>query len=545
VTRRYPIRTVAPLLLALMLLAPSSGMALAQATPGASPVASGVDWWQGATCYEIFVRSFSDSDGDGNGDLRGIVEKLDYLNDGVPGEGDDLGVTCIWLMPVMQSVSYHGYDVTDYETVEEDYGTNEDFLALMDAAHERGIRVIIDLPLNHTSVEHPWFRDAASNPDSPYRDWFIFAPEDQGYTGPWGQRVWHESPAGGEFYYGIFDASMPDLNYRNPGVNAEIERITAFWLTEMGVDGFRLDAVKHVIEDGQVQESTPETIQWLREFGAFIRTVKPEAYTVGEVAGVGAASLGPYYPDTLDQYFQFELAQTVVNAASFGNGRQLLPVVSGTVNGLPDQRFATFLTNHDQKRVGSQLGGDTGKLRVAGMLLLSLPGTAFIYYGEEIGMQGDKPDPRIRTPMQWSGDVAGGFTTGTPWEPLQPGWEEITVAAQAGDPASVLATYRAWGQLRERHFALRTGEYLPVTRDDASIVSFVRQTDEETLLVVVNLGADPTEGQVLTVPEGITGATTDLFSGEASAGIAADGTFPIPAVAGRSGTVLRVGNAGE
>ncbi len=230
------------MLLALMLMVSSFGMALAQATPGASPVATETGWWQGATCYEIFVRFF-----------------------------------------------------------EEDYGTNDDFLALMDAAHERGIRVIIDLPLNHTSVEHPWFQGAASHPESPYRDWYIFAPEDQGSSGPWDQQGWHKSPVGDEFYYSIFDASMPDLDYRNPDVNDEIERITAFWLTEMGVDGFRLDAVKHVIEDGQIQESTPETIQWLREFGTFIRSVKPEAYTVGEVSGVGTASLASYYPDMLDQ----------------------------------------------------------------------------------------------------------------------------------------------------------------------------------------------------------------------------------------------------
>jgi glycosidase len=222
-----------------------------------------------------------------------------------------------------------------------------------------------------------------------------------------------------------------------------------------------------------------------------------------------------------------------------------LPVINGTVNGLPDQRFATFLTNHDQTRVGAQVGGDVDRLRGTGMLLLSLPGTPFIYYGEEIGMHSDKPDPRIRTPMQLSADASGGFTAGIPWEPLQPGWEEITVAAQANDPASLLATYRAWGQLREQYPSLQMGEYIPVTSDDASMVSLVRRTDEETLLVVINLGSNPTEGQVLTAPEGITGATTDLFSGEASARIAADAAITVPALAGWFGTVLRVETAGE
>jgi alpha-amylase len=202
------------------------------------------------------VRSFADSDGDGNGDLQCLSGKLDYLNDGKPGEGDVLGVTCIWLMPIMQSPSYHGYDVTDYMMAEDDYGTNEDFLEMMEEAHARNIRVIIDFPINHTSSEHPWFAEAHSSPESSYRDWYIFKDENPGYVGPWSQQVWPPAPAGDGVYYGIFDASMPDLDYTNPAVNAGIERITQFWLTEMGVDGFRLDAVKHMIEDGQAQENT-------------------------------------------------------------------------------------------------------------------------------------------------------------------------------------------------------------------------------------------------------------------------------------------------
>jgi glycosidase len=514
---------------------------MAQGTPSASPVAGGGGaWWQGAACYEIFVRSFSDSDGDGIGDLQGLIGKLDYLNDGQPGEGDDLGVTCIWLMPIMQSPSYHGYDVTDYLTVEDDYGTNDDFLRLMDEAHARNIRVVIDFPINHTSSEHPWFTEAASDPDSGYRDWYIFEDEDAGYIGPWGQPVWHSSPAGGDFYYGIFDSGMPDLDYTNPEVNTEIERITEFWLTEMGVDGFRLDAVKHMIEDGEAQENTPQTITWLEEYSAFIRSVEPDAFTVGEVNGSGTDGLLPYYPDTLDEYFQFELAQTIVNSASFGSARQLGPILNGSVGRLPDGRWGTFLTNHDQKRIASQLGGDFDKLRVAGMLLLSLPGTPFMYYGEEIGMPGDKPDPRLRTPMQWAGDSGGGFTSGTPWAAMQPGWEELNVAAQGDDLGSVLATYRAWGQLREMHPALQTGDYIPIESGNQGMLAFVRQAEEETVLVFINLGSNPTEALAMTAPEGISGRTTDLFTGEASIAIGSDGTFTLPPMDGRSGTVVQI-----
>lgn len=526
--------------LSLLLFVPSPAMAFAQPAPIASPVSGESSWWQGATCYEIFVRSFADSDGDGNGDLQGVIDHLDYLNDGTPGVGNDLGVTCIWLMPIMQSPSYHGYDVTDYDTVEEDYGTNQDFLALMDEAHARNIRVIIDLPVNHSSAEHPWFVDASTNPDSGYRDWYIFEDDDPGYIGPWSQQVWHRGPAGDEFYYGIFDASMPDLDYINPDVNAEMERIAGFWLTGMGVDGFRLDAVKHMIEDGDAQENTPQSIAWLEQFAAFIESVKPGAYTVGEVNGAGTDGLLPYYPDTLSQYFQFELAQTVVNASNFGSARQLYPILNGAAARLPDQRWGTFLTNHDQKRIGSQLGGDPEKLRVAGMMLLSLPGTPFIYYGEEIGMPGDKPDPQIRTPMQWSSEPNGGFTTGTPYEALQPGWEELNVAAQEDDPESLLATYRAWSQLREMHPALQTGKYLPIEGENRNVLAFVRQTSEQTLIVFINPGSEPTEGIAMSTPEGISGQTTDLFTGEAGIEIATDGSFTLPPMDARSGTVVQI-----
>jgi glycosidase len=517
------------------------GAVVAAQTPVASPVTEqGGQWWQGAACYEIFVRSFMDSDGDGIGDFQGLISKLDYLNDGKPGEGDDLGVTCIWLMPIMESPSYHGYDVADYETVESDYGTNEDFLAFMDAAHARNIRVIIDLPINHTSSEHPWFREAIADENSPYRDWYIFQDENPGYTGPWGQDVWHETPGGDDFYYGIFVDTMPDLNYMNREVNEEIRRITEFWLTKMGVDGFRMDAIKHVIEDGRQQENTPQSIEWLRRYAAFVKSVKPEAYIIGEVFGGGTDSLLPYYPDTADHYFQFELAQAMINTSNFGSARTLGPILTRTYETLPDQRWGTFLTNHDQPRYASQVRDDPAKLRVGAMMLLSFPGTPYIYYGEEIGMPGDKPDPNIRTPMQWSGEVGGGFTTGTPYTVMQPGWEELNVAAQAGDPEGVLAIYREWGQLREVHPALQTGTFTLLESENTSILAFVRQHEEETLIVFINTGSKPTGELTFTAPSGVSGSTTDLFSGEVSVTINDDGTFTLPPMEGRSGTIVQV-----
>ena len=199
-------------------------------------------WWNDTVFYEVFVRSFQDSDGDGIGDLQGLIDRLDYLNDGDPATASDLGVTGIWLMPVAQSPSYHGYVTADYYTVEQDYGSNEGFQRLIDEAHRRGIKVLVDLVLNHTSIEHPWFIDSASGPDSDKRDWYIWRPSDDGSRAPWvgGGPVWHKQ--GDAYYFGLFWEGMPDLNYRNPEVTAEMQNAARFWLEEMGVDGFRLDA---------------------------------------------------------------------------------------------------------------------------------------------------------------------------------------------------------------------------------------------------------------------------------------------------------------
>jgi glycosidase len=277
-----------------------SGLGAASASrQGATPAPPTSPWWDDAVCYEVFVRSFFDSDGDGIGDLNGLTAKLDFINDGDPSGGDDLGATCIWLMPIMEAASYHGYDVVDYFTVERDYGTNDDFKRLVAEAHRRGIRVVIDLVLNHTSRDNPWFQDALTNPDSPYRDWYIWSSENPDYLGPWGQEVWHTAPGDDEEYYGIFWEGMPDLNYRNPGVTAEAETISAFWLAEMDVDGFRLDAIKHLIEEGEIQEDTAATHEWLRGYRAFLDEIAPDALTIGEIFGSTASSLAPYYPDQL------------------------------------------------------------------------------------------------------------------------------------------------------------------------------------------------------------------------------------------------------
>ncbi len=482
--------------------------ALAQATPVTNTLDDGL-WWRGALFYEVFVRAFQDSDGDGIGDFAGLIARLDHLNSDT-GNDASLGVQALWLMPIMASPSYHGYDVTDYETVNPNFGTNHDFKALVDALHSRDMRVIIDYPINHTSVEHPWFIEAASDPASPKRDWYIFAEENPGYLGPWGQQVWHSNPHGSGYYYGIFDSGMPDLNFRNAEVNAEVHRITEFWLTEMGVDGFRMDAIKHVIESGQIQEGTPETIEWIRTFANWVREIKPDAFTVGEVMGSGTDGLQPYYPDTLDAYFHFQLAQEIVNGANFGNAVKITNFVKGAVERLPDQRWGTFLTNHDQERIASTLKGDMGKLGVAAMIMLSLPGIPFMYYGEEIGMQGTKPDPNIRTPMQWSTEAHGGFTTGIPFTPPQSDWETVNVELQSNDPSSLLTLYRTWGTARANHEAIRIGDYQALDTDQRSVMAFTRSTAGQSVLVVINMGKTESEPVHLSPGEGISLATSAL-----------------------------------
>jgi glycosidase len=503
-------------LLALLLALPSFAAVAAPATPVVSPMASpgatpqagaAVPWWRSGVCYEVFVRSFFDSNGDGVGDLDGLIEKLDYLNDGDPKTTTDLGVTCLWLMPIMQAESDHGYDVTDYFKVERDYGTNADFRRLMPEAHKRGIRIIIDLVLNHTSDQNLWFIDAASNPQSPYRDWYIFSKTDPGYAGPWGEQVWHPLPNGQGFYYGIFDKSMPDLNYRDPAVTAEMKKVAQYWLTTMDADGFRLDAVKHLIEDGQVQENTPETLAWLKDYGGYVRQVKPDSFTVGEVSGATTDTLEQYEPDLLDEYFHFVFAQQTLNAAQIGIGRPWSQVLGGAVDRLPDERFATFLTNHDQTRTGTALNGNVDAEKMAAFLLLTAPGTPFIYYGEEIGMMGTKPDPRIRTPMQWSGGPGGGFTTGTPWEPPQADWRTRTVAAQRADPASLWHTYQQLVTLRVANPALNGGTYAPLRANSVNVVAFTRTAPGQQVLVIANLGRTPTGNLT------ITGAQSGLIAG--------------------------------
>jgi glycosidase len=457
-------------------------------------------WWRDRIFYEVFVRSFADSDGDGTGDLRGLTQKLDYLNDGDPATTDDLGVGALWLMPVAESPSYHGYDVTDYRAVEPDYGTEDDFRALMAAAHERGIAVIVDLVLNHTSIDHPWFRDART-PGSEHDDWYVWSTDGVPSAGPGGRRVWHKD--GDRWYYAYFWEGMPDLNVANPEVAAELDEVASFWLDDVGVDGFRLDAARHLIEDGAKLENTQASFDWLAGFRTRVKDDRPDTLVLGEVWDATSMSSRYVREGSLDLTFDFGLAGATIGAIRSGDATSLRAAQQEVADSYPPGGLATFLTNHDQNRVASELGSDAAAVKLAASLLLLGQGVPFIYYGEEIGMTGRKPDERIRTPMRWDGSQpAAGFSTDAPWETLSEDPAGTDVAAQGADPGSLLSTYRVLGQLRASHPALSRGDWTSVDASEPGVHAYLRQADGETVLVVANLGDETVAGVALTLEAG-------------------------------------------
>ena len=454
-------------------------------------------WWKDAAFYEIFVRSFYDSNGDGIGDLQGIIQKLDYLNDGDPQTHTDLGVTGIWLMPINPSPSYHGYDVTDYYNVNPQYGTLDDMRALVSEAHKRGMKIIIDLVLNHTSVTNPWFV-AANNGDPQYRDWYIWADKNPGYKGPWGEDVWHMGKTG--YYYGIFTAAMPDLNYNNPAVTAEMDKIASFWLKDVGIDGFREDAAKHIIEDGTTQENTPATLAWLKTFQSYDQSINPQVMTVGEIQS-GTDAIAAYVQDqTMDLAFNFPLAADMVKSANDHSAFSVSNSLATSQRAFqPANQYASFLTNHDQPRLMTQLRGDLLKAKTAASLLLTAPGVPFLYYGEEIGMTGDKPDEKIRRPFQWSEAPNAGFTANSlPWMLVSEDYKTTNVAVEEKDPASLLNHYRSLLAVRSEHYALRTGSYVQVSANNPALYAALRVADNESVLVLVNMGTEPQQDIRLT-----------------------------------------------
>ncbi len=519
-------------------------------------------WWNSAVFYQVFVRSFADSTSgplanDGVGDLRGLIERLDYLNDGKGGKAS-LGINALWLMPIMQSPSYHGYDISDYKKVNDAYGTNEDYKTMLAECNKRGIRVILDLVPNHSSWENPWFKEAV-DPQSPKHDWYVWSEKDPGWKGPWNQDVWHPWPATGAnrgsagYYYGIFWKGMPDLNFRNQGATGAMNDVVKFWL-DMGTAGYRIDAIRHLIEEGQQQESTAATHEWIRKFRASYKAVKPDAFTVGEVWAT-TEQVVPYIGNELDSAFEFHTAYATIDALNEGKRDKLDAQWKDNLASYPFGQFSTFLSNHDQDRVMSRFGGgklDTAKTpadswdkaRVAATLLLTSPGIPFIYYGEEIGMVGVKPDEDIRTPMQWTAGRNAGFTDAEkPWRPANADAALKNVEAQAKDPASLLAHYKKVIRLRGRYKALRTGEMTILETADPAVWAFLRKDGDETIAILANLSAKPVSAYGLRLPPELTDRkpVTDLLGRKGLPKTRSGGYKPGETLRPHEVMVLRIG----
>lgn len=475
------------------------------------------NWWNDSVFYEVFVRSFSDSGAgplahDGVGDLRGLIDRLDYLNDADPATHTDLGVTALWLMPIQPSPSYHGYDITNYEDINPSYGTKSDFAELIRACHARGIKVIIDHVLNHTSHLHPWFSDA-TDPASPRHDWYLWNDPAPPWKGPWKQNVWHRvgdakghppadlSRAKGS-YYGIFSPYMPDLNYKNPAVSDEMLRVSRFWLTDMHADGLRLDAIRHLVEVGEIQENTHETHEWLRRFFQECKAANPNALSVGEV-WTSSEIASQYVGDQMDLVFEFDLAYAILDTVNHENVDRLAQTLAAISRLYPANQYATFLSNHDQTRAATTLQRDESKLRLAASILLTAPGVPFLYYAEELGVAGDKPDENLRTPMPWTAGDHAGFSTAKPWREPQDDFKARNVESQTNDPASLLSHYRALIRARAACPPLRTGSLELLQTGTRHVLATLRSLPDRSALVLINPTNKPMSDYSVRLPAGL------------------------------------------
>ena len=489
-------------------------------------------WYKDAIFYELYIRAFKDSNDDGHGDLPGVIEKLDYLK--------ALGVDCIWLLPFYPSpLKDDGYDIADYYNIIGDYGTLADFERLIAEAHRRGLRVITDLVVNHTSDQHPWFVESRSSRDNPKRDWYVWSDTDTRYPGV---RIifldtepsnWTYDPATGQYYWHRFYASQPDLNYDNPEVQQEMINVMRFWL-EKGIDGFRVDAVPYLIErEGTNCENLPETHAYLKRMRQFANEHFPEAVLLCE-ANQPPEDVVAYFGDD-DEFhmgFHFPVMPRIFMALRRGEAASIRAIMERTPP-IPDRaQWCTFLRNHDEltlemvteeerqwmwqeyapdprmrlnlgirRRLAPLLDNDNEKIMLANRILFSLPGAPIIYYGDEIGM-GDNiwlPDRNgVRTPMQWDDSANAGFSAAPPDRLYAPvindpvyGYQRVNVARQVNDPESMFSQLRDLIALRKQYRAFSHGTLRFLDSDNPAILAFVREHGDETFVVVHNLRGDP------------------------------------------------------
>jgi maltose alpha-D-glucosyltransferase / alpha-amylase len=485
-------------------------------------------WYEEAVFYEVYVRAFKDGNGDGHGDLHGLTEKLDYLQ--------TLGVDCVWLMPIYPSpLRDDGYDIADYYNIAKTFGTLDDFKALIQEAHDRNIRIIMDLVLNHTSDEHPWFKASRSDTNSPYRDYYVWSDTDQKYkdtriifldTEP-SNWTWDEKT--GQYYWHRFYASQPDLNFDNPKVQEEMLNIARFWL-DLGIDGFRADAVPYLFErEGTNCENLPETHAYLKQLRAFMDKNYPGRILLCE-ANQWPEDVRPYFGDG-DEFhmgFHFPIMPRIYMALKKGRSDDMIEILRRTPPIPENCQWCTFLRNHDEltlemvtpeerqwmwaqyapeprmklnlgirRRLAPLLDNDRRKIELANSLLFTLPGSPIIYYGDEIGMGDnlDLPDRNgVRTPMQWDDSPNAGFTTGKPFTKFVKGrldYHHINVASQLVDKNSLFHSISRMVNIRKQHHAFGRGSMEWVITDNPSLATYTRKYQREILLIINNLSDSP------------------------------------------------------
>ena len=495
-------------------------------------------WYKDAILYELYIRAFYDSNGDGHGDLPGVIAKLDYLK--------DLGVDCIWLLPIYPSpLRDDGYDIADYYGVISEYGKTDDFRALIEEAHARGIRIIADLVLNHTSDQHPWFQKARSDPNSPYRDYYVWSDTDQKYRDT---RIifldtedsnWTWDEKAGQYFWHRFYSSQPDLNYDNPEVRQEMKNVMRFWL-DMGIDGFRADAVPYLFErEGTNCENLPETHAYLKELRRFMDNNYPGRILLCE-ANQWPEDLRPYFGDG-DEFhmgFHFPIMPRIFMALRREDISPIVWILNRTPPIPETTQWCTFLRNHDEltlemvteeerqwmwqeyapeprmrlnlgirRRLAPLLDKDRRKIELANSLLFTLPGSPVLYYGDEIGM-GDNirlPDrDGVRTPMQWENSPNAGFSEAQPDDLYSPviteepfGPDRVNVSDQRSDPDSLWSVMRHMIAVRQAHPVFGRGSLVWVDCGNQAVAAYQRLYQEDRLLVINNLSSSK---QTVSIP---------------------------------------------
>jgi maltose alpha-D-glucosyltransferase/alpha-amylase len=485
-------------------------------------------WFKRAVFYEIHTRAFFDSNDDGSGDLRGIQEKLDYLQ--------WLGIDCIWLLPFYASpLRDGGYDIADYSVVHPDYGTVEDFRNLVDAAHQRGIRVIADLVVNHTSSDHPWFQEARSSRDSPKRAWYVWSDSDELYqeariifidTEP---SNWTWDPVAGQYYWHRFFAHQPDLNFDNPEVQEAMFGVLRFWL-DLGIDGFRLDAVPYLYErPGTNGENLPETHQFLKRLRAEVDARYPDRVLLAE-ANQWPEDVVAYFGDGDECHmcFHFPVMPRMFMSLRREDATPMYEILSRTPPIPENAQWGLFLRNHDEltlemvtdeerdymyaeyakdprmklnlgirRRLAPLLDKGRDEIELMHAILFSLPGSPILYYGDEIGMGdnvylGDRDG--VRTPMHWTGDRNAGFSRADFHQLYLPplmdpvyGFQAVNVEAQLRTPTSMLRWLHRFISLRKQHPVFGLGTYVPLPTDNPRIFAHVRRYEDDIVLCVHNL----------------------------------------------------------